>query len=60
MEYVGTREWVEQTLQSGAVPSTGAKRLSNTNIIRSAIVGQYPEVLEKQEDGQENNESSGS
>lgn len=45
LEYVGTRECVEKTLQTGGVPSNGAYESSNITI-RSAIIGQYPEILE--------------
>jgi hypothetical protein len=47
LEYVGPREWVEHTLNKGGVPATGQIHLSETQCIRSAILGTYPEILEK-------------
>lgn len=47
LEYVGDREWVEETLKKGAVPANGSsERYSGKdNIIKSAIIDQFPEVL---------------
>jgi hypothetical protein len=60
LEYVGPRDWVETTLNNNAVPTNGERRIDKNRVIRSAILGSYPEILEQQQDGQENNESSGS
>jgi hypothetical protein len=46
LEYVGDREWVETTLMRTAVPANGEHRINNVCTIRSAIIGQYPEILE--------------
>jgi len=46
LEYVGPREHIEHTLAIGAVPTNGERRYGNS-IIRSAIIGQYPEILER-------------
>ena len=47
LEYVGPREWVEDTLNRAGVPVNGQMRIDETRCIRSAIVGTYPEILEK-------------
>jgi hypothetical protein len=51
LEYVGERDWVEETLARGSVPANGtsAKHTGTTNIIKSAIIDQFPEVLNKVE-----------
>jgi len=48
LEYVGPREWVEMTMQKNAVPSNGCYQVDKDKFIRSAVIGQYPEILEKQ------------
>jgi hypothetical protein len=50
LEYTGPREWVERTLEQGAVPANGQHTLPNGSVVRSAIIGQYPEILEKAQD----------
>jgi len=46
LEYTGPREWVEMTMQKNAVPSNGAYQVDKDKCIRSAVIGQYPEILE--------------
>lgn len=46
LEYVGTREWIENTLDRGAVPANG-QHDCGLGKIRSAVIGSYPEILEK-------------
>lgn len=48
LEYVGPREAVERTLTMNAVPVNGESRFKDLTI-RSAVVGTYPEILEKQD-----------
>lgn len=51
LEYVGPRSWIERTLTQGGVPAQGEHRIPMSpqmeapGYIRSAIVGQYPELL---------------
>jgi hypothetical protein len=45
LEYVGPREWVETTLEKGAVPANGSHRIDDNKVIRSATLGEFPEVL---------------
>ena len=49
IEYVGTREWVENTLQKGMIPADGSKSFGkdNVNIIKSCLVDKFPEVLKE-------------
>lgn len=47
LEYVGPREWVETTMQKNAVPSNGCYQVDKDKFIRSAVIGQYPEILER-------------
>lgn len=47
LEYVGDRDWVEKTLKTSSVPMNGDSS-SNTgkeNIIKSAIIDSFPEIL---------------
>ena len=46
LEYVGPRDSVERTLTMNAVPANGEARFREITI-RSATIGQYPEILEK-------------
>ena len=46
LEYVGEREWVEDTLKKGSVPINGMKKVNNKNCIKSATVDGFPEILE--------------
>jgi hypothetical protein len=48
MEYVGERKWVEDTLSRGMVPMNGTKVLGDGNVIKSAVIDQFPEVLDKE------------
>lgn len=53
LEYVGDREWVEHCLKGNRVPLNGSKELTSkshpeyNNVIKSAIIDQFPEILEK-------------
>lgn len=53
LEYVGPRSWVEQTLARTAVPLNGQApngRLAapwTKGVIRSAMLGSFPEILER-------------
>jgi len=49
LEYVGDREWVETTLMRTAVPCNGEHKINDNCRIRSAVIGQYPEILEQKE-----------
>lgn len=52
LEYVGPRDWVEKTLSQGGVPARGEHRVAQHNgVIRSAVLGDYPEILEVKEEG---------
>jgi hypothetical protein len=53
LEYVGDREWVEECLKGSVVPLNGQKQLNNGNIIKSALIDNFPEILIK---GENNNE----
>lgn len=46
LEYTGEREFVERTLSKGAVPANGEYKFGS-NCIRSAVLGQYPEILQQ-------------
>lgn len=51
LEYVGPRDVVEQTLAGGGVPAIGEGGPGGSNlIIKSAIVGLFPEVVKKEEE----------
>ena len=52
LEYVGDREWVEETLKMGGVPANGtSERFSGReNIIKSAIIDGFPEILSSNDD----------
>ncbi len=43
MEYVGSRKWVEETLSRNGVKGTYA--LGNGNSIKSAIIGEFPDIF---------------
>lgn len=45
LEYVGTRECVEQTLCKGGVPSNGEYRAQNITI-KSALIGSFCELVQ--------------
>ncbi|MCP1159302.1 hypothetical protein [Bacillus infantis] len=52
LEYVGDRKWVEETLSKGGVPANGQVVLRGKDtgrIIKSSLVGDFPEVLSKEE-----------
>lgn len=46
IEYVGSREEVEKTLKHSSVPNNGSKIVGGLEI-RSAIVGDFPEILKR-------------
>jgi predicted phage tail protein len=50
IEYVGDRKWVEETLQRGGIPANGSKKFGESNIIKSALIDQFPEVIEVNKD----------
>jgi hypothetical protein len=56
LEYVGPREWVEQTLSQGSVPARGQYGIGHGWTIRSAILGEFPEILENN-NGEKSNSS---
>ncbi len=48
LEYIGDREWVEDTLKNSSVPIDGSRIFLNkgyNNYIKSAIVDKFPEIL---------------
>lgn len=52
IEYVGDREWVEDTLRNGSIPADGIKDFYShdhewKNTIKSALIDKYPEILSK-------------
>ena len=46
LEYEGPRDWIEATLAQNAVK--GTKNLGNGCVIREAIVGDFPVVVEEE------------
>jgi hypothetical protein len=52
LEYVGDRKWVEKALSNTSVPLNGKKELTSrdhptwNNVMKSAIIDQFPEILE--------------
>lgn len=56
LEYVGEREWVEDTLTKSHVPlnGTSAHYTGSTNMIKSAIIDQFPEILNKEDEVKNN------
>ena len=49
LEYVGERQWVEDTLKNSSVPADGVRVVSERkgNIIKSCLVDKFPEIIEK-------------
>jgi hypothetical protein len=47
MEYTGSRTWVEETLSRNGVK--GTYNLGNGACIKSAIVGEFPDIFIKPE-----------
>lgn len=45
IEYVGSREWIEDTLKKGCVPADGCKVIGK-NIIKSCLIDKFPEKIE--------------
>jgi hypothetical protein len=48
LEYIGPREWVQSTLEKGAVPPNGEHAFDSRgrrHIIKSAMIGTFPEKL---------------
>jgi len=48
LEYVGDRKWVEAVLEQRAIK--GTKNIENGGIIREAILGDFPEIVEQIKD----------
>lgn len=46
-EYVGDREWIENTLKRSSVPLNGYIDTGDNNVIKSAIIDDFPEMLNK-------------
>jgi hypothetical protein len=46
--YEGGRAWVEQALSRAMVPPQGEKYFGR-NVIQSAVLGTFPEILERSE-----------
>ena len=53
LEYVGPRKWVEDTLAKTAVPLNGQYSPSDGLCIRSAMLGSFPEILDRAIEGGE-------
>ena len=51
IEYVGDREWVENTLKQNSIHMDGVKEFHShnhpeeNNVIKSAIIDKFPEIL---------------
>jgi hypothetical protein len=58
LEYIGDREWVENTLSRSQVPANGERNdFSKTNekrVIRSRLLGDFGEVIADNDDNWEN------
>lgn len=56
LEYVGDREWIEKTMSRSGVPLNGIWKPNDIEseekgrCIKSAIIDQFPEILEKNEE----------
>lgn len=50
VEYIGPREWVEQTIIKSLPKET---HFQNLCTIRTAIIGTYPEILEKEKENKD-------
>ena len=53
LEYVGDRQWVENQMNKGGVPMIGQKAFGVDGlkgIIKSTVIDQFPEVVEKVEE----------
>lgn len=49
LEYVGDREWVENTLRKGNVPADGIHEVGKTgNVIKSCLIDKFPEIIGKE------------
>jgi hypothetical protein len=44
LEYVGPRSWVEKTIAASSVK--GERQISTNCVIREAVLGTFPEVVE--------------
>ena len=44
--YEGSREWVEHTLEKGAVPANGRKVISHGMTVASMTIRGFPDVIE--------------
>ena len=50
LEYVGDREWIEECLKGSCVPLNGIRKdFKKDCVIKSAIIDQFPEILNKTE-----------
>jgi hypothetical protein len=47
LEYLGPADWVRITLEKGAIPENGVRRFADNRCIRSEIIGESTEPLEK-------------
>ncbi len=45
LEYVGTREWVEQSLKQRTVKGEMCPHPKYPNVIREGFVGEFPELV---------------
>ncbi|HDK7194927.1 TPA: hypothetical protein PTV74_003234 [Clostridium botulinum] len=46
MEYVGDREWIENTLKKGNMPADGVKCFGD-RVIKSCLIDKFPEVFKE-------------
>lgn len=51
LEYVGPRDVIEKTLSHAAVPLNGERHFGQS-CIRSAVLGIFPEVMQRGEDSE--------
>ena len=49
LEYVGNREWIEECLKRSYVPTNGQKQFGENEIIKSAIIDTFPEILDRKD-----------
>jgi len=55
LEYVGPRSWVETTLERAAVPLNGQRCVDKDKVIRSAMLGDFAEILIKAQNEHDRN-----
>lgn len=51
VEYVGPRSWIEKTLEHSI---QGTINISPSGTIKTAIIGSYPEILNRPKKGEQN------